>query len=373
MAEPTLQSVLPVDVVIVGGGIAGLATAAALSGLGRTLAVLEARELPVLSALAGGDLADASSDASLDAPAAYDSRVSALTLRSIAFLTRLGAWSAIDAVRHCAYSHMTVWDAEGTGRIEFDADEVGAGSLGSIVENRLISAALAARVAQLRDVSVHAPARLAGIQRDGDGATTVQLESGEQLRCSLLIAADGALSPTRELLGLGTREWDYGHRAIVTTAAFERGHQSTAWQRFLQTGPLALLPLCSRDDRLCSIVWSIDDDKADRLLNMDTPAFAAALGEASEHCLGAVTDCAARHAFPCASAMRSSTCCRVRRWSAMRRIRFIPWPVRGSTSASRMWRCWRRSLRVLLTAVWTRVVWMYCGATSAGARATTWR
>jgi 2-octaprenylphenol hydroxylase len=138
---------------------------------------------------------------------------------------------------------MTVWDAEGTGRIEFDADEVGAGSLGSIVENRLISAALAARVAQLRDVSVHAPARLAGIQRDADGATTVQLESGEQLRCSLLIAADGALSPTRELLGLGTREWDYGHRAIVTTAAFERGHQSTAWQRFLQTGPLALLPL----------------------------------------------------------------------------------------------------------------------------------
>jgi 2-octaprenylphenol hydroxylase len=298
MAEPTLQSVLPVDVVIVGGGIAGLATAAALSGLGRTLAVIEARELPVLSALGGGDLADASSDASLDAPATYDSRVSALTPRSIAFLTRLGAWSAIDAARHCAYSHMTVWDAEGTGRIEFDADEVGADSLGSIVENRLISAALAARVAQLRDVSVHAPARLAGIQRDGDGATTVQLESGEQLRCSLLIAADGALSPTRELLGLGTREWDYGHRAIVTTAAFERGHQSTAWQRFLQTGPLALLPLCSRDDRLCSIVWSIDDDKADRLLNMDTPAFAEALGEASEHCLGAVTDCDARHAFP---------------------------------------------------------------------------
>jgi 2-octaprenylphenol hydroxylase len=56
--------------------------------------------------------------------------------------------------------------------------------------------------------------------------------------------------------------------------------------------------LHSRDDRLCSIVWSIDDDKADRLLSMDTPAFAAALGEASEHCLGAVTDCDARHAFP---------------------------------------------------------------------------
>lgn len=283
MADAEVQSV---DVVIVGGGIAGLAAAAALSGHGRSLAVIEARGLPQLSEPAG------------DVPADYDCRVSALTPRSIAFLERLGAWQAIAAIRHCAYTHMTVWDAEGTGRIDFDADDVAAASLGSIVENRLITAALAAQVATLGDVSVRAPARLDGIERGDDGSTVVRLDGGERLRCGLLIAADGALSPTRELLALRTREWDYGHRAVVTTAAFECGHGHTAWQRFLQTGPLALLPLASPDDRLCSIVWSIDEDRAEPLLAMDTAEFAAALGEASEYCLGRVTDCAGRRAFP---------------------------------------------------------------------------
>jgi 2-octaprenylphenol hydroxylase len=112
------------------------------------------------------------------------------------------------------------------------------------------------------------------------------------------VAADGALSPTRELLGLRTREWDYGHRAIVTTARFERGHAHTAWQRFLPTGPLALLPLASASGRLCSIVWSIDEDEADALLAKDDEAFAAALTTASEAVLGAATDCSPRRAFP---------------------------------------------------------------------------
>ena len=283
MADSPVRAV---DIVIVGGGIAGLAAAAALAGHGRSIAVLEARDLPTLAAPSGSS------------PADYDARVSALTPRSIAFLERLGAWSAIDAVRQCAYTHMTVWDAEGTGRIEFDAGEVAAASLGSIVENRLISAALADRVAQLGDVKLHVPARLAGIDRDAGGGTTVHLESGECLHCGLLIAADGALSPTRELLGLRTREWDYGHSAVVTTVACERPHEHTAWQRFLQSGPLALLPLASPDDRLCSIVWSIDEDKVQPLLDLDDTEFCRALGDASEHCLGAVTACAARRAFP---------------------------------------------------------------------------
>jgi 2-octaprenylphenol hydroxylase len=275
-----------VDIAIVGGGIAGLAAAAALAETGLSLAVLEARELPALQrveAAAGPD--------------DFDPRVSALTPRSIAFLERLGAWKAIAAARHCAYTHMTVWDAEGTGRIEFDAAEVSAASLGSIVENRLITAALAERVRSLGPIRVCAPARVEDLTRDEHGST-LSLADGSSLHCDLLVAADGALSPTRERLGLLTREWDYGHRAIVTTAAFERSHEFTAWQRFLQTGPLALLPLPGAGNRLCSIVWSINEADADPLLAMDDAAFAKALAEASEHCLGAVTGCAPRKAFP---------------------------------------------------------------------------
>ena len=192
---------------------------------------------------------------------------------------------------------MTVWDAEGTGRIDFDAQEVAAPSLGSIVENRVIVAALAQRVAQLPRVELRAPARLADLAID-DVAAELTLDDGRRLRSALVVAADGALSPTRERLRLRTREWDYHHRAIVTTAAFERPHEHTAWQRFLPTGPLALLPLASVDDRLCSIVWSIDEDQADALLDLDDAAFASALADASEHALGAVTACAPRRAFP---------------------------------------------------------------------------
>ncbi|WOJ92349.1 UbiH/UbiF/VisC/COQ6 family ubiquinone biosynthesis hydroxylase [Congregibacter variabilis] len=274
-----------VDIAIVGGGIAGLAAAAALAGSGCSVVVLEARELPQSTVLPG------------DSPEDYDARVSALTPRSIDFLEQLDVWPVIEATRCCAYQHMTVWDAEGTGRIEFDAQEVSAESLGTIVENRLVTAALAQKVQALGDVRVLAPARLSDLSLDEHGAL-LKLEDGGRIHAQLLIAADGALSPTRELLGMRTREWEYGHRAIVTTVAFENPHQHTAWQRFLQTGPLALLPLDSADDRLCSIVWSIEEHLADELLAMDDPDFAKALGEASEYTLGKVTACAPRKAFP---------------------------------------------------------------------------
>jgi 2-octaprenylphenol hydroxylase len=272
-------------VAIVGGGIAGLAVAAALADSGLSLLLLEARELP--------SIPDAGADA--ETVADYDPRVSALTPHSIRFLDELGAWEHVVAARHCPYRHMTVWDAEGTGGIEFDAAEVAAPMLGSIVENRLITAALAARLPA--GLTLRVPARLASAERAGE-CIDLALDSGERFRCSLLVAADGALSPTRELFGFRTREWDYGHRAIVTTAAFERSHAFTAWQRFLPSGPLALLPLAGGGDHLCSIVWSIDEEQAGGILALDDDAFCAALAEASEHCLGSVTASAPRAAFP---------------------------------------------------------------------------
>lgn len=285
--------VLNVDIAIVGGGIAGLAAAAALAGAGRSIAVLEARELPRQTSSAG------------ESPQDWDSRVSALTPRSISFLARIGAWDAVRAQRSCAYEHMTVWDAEGTARIEFDAAEVAATSLGSIVENRVITAALAACVQSLAEVQVLAPARLAEVQRGAQGANDAAqhshrllLEDGRALDCDLLVAADGALSPIRSMLDFSTREWDYGHRAIVTTAEFERPHEHTAWQRFLPSGPLALLPLPAAGDALCSIVWSIDEAEADKVLKLDDAAFCEALGVASEFALGTVRSCASRQAFP---------------------------------------------------------------------------
>ncbi len=130
------------DVVIVGAGIAGASLAVALSGAGLSIALVEAQVLDAQELPLACDVHT------------FDPRVSALTPRSRAFLEKLGAWEAIAAYRYCAYHHMTVWDAQGTGQIEFDRAEVDAPALGYIVENRTIVSALLGRVRAAADISL---------------------------------------------------------------------------------------------------------------------------------------------------------------------------------------------------------------------------
>ena len=282
MAEPR-----NFDIVVIGAGIAGSALALALSGNGLRIALVEARPLSQQPLPEQIDLSS------------FDPRVSALTQRSQSALERLGAWSAIVNYRPCAYRHMTVWDAEGTGAIDFDASEVDAGELGHIVENRSVTQALLQQVLAAPDINVVCPASLVAAQRDESGHMDISLEDGTCLRADLLVAADGALSPVRELLGFATREWDYGHGAIVTTVAVAQPHQHTAWQRFLPSGPLAFLPLADGGDKhFCSIVWSLQEALVDEMMAMDEKAFCRELGNAIEHRLGAVQGCAQRYAFP---------------------------------------------------------------------------
>tara|TARA_R110002110_G_scaffold205066_7_gene416930 strand:- start:52880 stop:54133 length:1254 start_codon:yes stop_codon:yes gene_type:complete len=275
------------DVVVVGAGIAGSALATALSGRGLSIAVIEARE-------PGG----AQLPQRLDVHS-FDARVSALTPRSCALLERLGAWQEIERNRYCRYDHMTVWDAEGTGEIEFDARELNASILGTIVENRVITRALLGTMAVATDVTLLCPASLSSCVTQADGDMLVTLADGSALQSSLVVAADGALSAVRTMMGFRTREWDYGHQGIVATVQTEHAHQSTAWQRFIRTGPLALLPLPGdAEHHFCSIVWSAQDAAADDLMALDDSAFCAALERASEARLGAVVAASKRFAFP---------------------------------------------------------------------------
>ena len=133
-----------------------------------------------------------------------------------------------------------------TGRIEFDCAELGAPALGHIVENRAIVAALFGRVAECADVSCFNPDRLQSCERLDSGQIRLHLEQAGALEARLVVGADGALSKVREMMDFTTREWDYGHRAIVATVEVDQPHQKTAWQRFLPSGPLAFLPLPPR-------------------------------------------------------------------------------------------------------------------------------
>lgn len=277
-----------VDVVIVGAGIAGAALACALEESGLRLALIEARDL----------LPTTSSGAAIAGPGDFDSRVSAITPASQAFLTRLGAWDRLPMERICPYRAMRVWDAEGTGEIAFEAAELDSPVLGHIVENGQLTAALLAGIDQRRDLALHAPARLAGVKTE-TGCIRVTLEEGGSLTTRLLVAADGALSRVRDLARFRTREWDYGQHALVTTVETENPHGATAYQRFLTTGPLAYLPLPEIGGRhYCSIVWSAEPELAESLLKQSESDFCAALAAALEYRLGGVRACSSRTAFP---------------------------------------------------------------------------
>jgi 2-polyprenylphenol 6-hydroxylase len=265
------------DLVVVGGGMVGAALARACSGKGLRMALIETRA-PQRSWPAGE----------------IDLRVSALSRASQRILDRLGAWDRIDALGANAYRKMFVWDALGGGTIQFDAQALGEPDLGHIVENRVIQLALWETLESSPDLTLFCPASIADLVYSDTGSRLV-LGDGQTIHARLLVAADGRDSLVRELAGIETDGRDYDQRAIVANVRPQDWHQETAWQRFLPTGPLALLPLA---DGRCSVVWSATEARAAELLAMSDAAFSAEITEASEARLGPLTVEGPRAAFP---------------------------------------------------------------------------
>ena len=230
----------------------------------------------------------------------FDARVSALNESSRQVLDDVGVWTGVRAVRCCDYREMRVWDAEGTGSIHFSAAALGVDSLGTIVENSVVLAGLYERLRGQENLTVVSPFTSAALECDGSGTNLVG-DCGRRLQASLLVGADGGNSAVRRLAGMSSRERDYEQEAVVTTVMTERSHEFTAWQRFLETGPLAFLPLAAADEsgfRHSSIVWSTRPDEAEELVQMPDGRFCAHLAAAIEHRLGAVEWSDRRFSFP---------------------------------------------------------------------------
>lgn len=277
------------DIVIVGGGIVGATMACLLAEMPLRVALVDRGNLQAQAV-------------SADQP--FDARVSALTPQSSALLDRIGVWSRVINQRCCPYQSMHVWDAEGTGSITFSASDIDQPALGTIVENSAVLAALYRRLAELPNLSCFPGQSITGLERSiseqGEKQAVLITADGECLQTALVIAADGANSPLREMAGFRTREWDYHHQAIVTTVTTEKPHGFCARQRFLDSGPLALLPLTSETSaqHQCSIVWSLIPELAEEVMALDDAAFCKRLGAAFEWRLGEITACDRRFSFP---------------------------------------------------------------------------
>ena len=270
------------EVLIAGGGIAGLALAAELGLAGVNVALLDAAAAPE-AVSAPGDIQD------------WDQRVSALTPTSQGMLERLGAWQFMPTERVAPYRRMQVWDRNGTGEIAFDAAEVGLPQLGHIVENRVTVAALLEVIKPLRTVSLHWGSRVETVDDSGD-PIRITTNTGETMTASVLVGADGARSAVRAKLAMATRQWPYQQHAIVATVALASTHGDCCYQAFLATGPLALLPLANSS--LCSIVWSLDDSVWEPLMAASDATFLSELNRALDRRLPEVVAVAGRAAFP---------------------------------------------------------------------------
>ena len=264
------------DIVVVGGGMAGAASALALARAGFATALLEARQPRTWSADDECDL-----------------RVVGLAPSSMKLLSDLGVWTSIRDARCSAFEQMHVWDAQSGAAIHFEAPVSGQAELGCIVENRLVQSVLWNALPEA-GVRVLCPAQVQELHA-GTERIELALADGRAVSARLVVAADGAASPLRQLAGIGTRGHAYDQRAVVAHVTTERAHQSTAWQRFLPGGPLALLPLA---DGRSSIVWSLPEATAQRVMALDDQAFMDELGVASDFQLGRITATSPRAAFP---------------------------------------------------------------------------
>jgi 2-octaprenyl-6-methoxyphenol hydroxylase len=245
-----------VDLAIIGGGPTGLALAAALGGAGFSVLVVERQPL-----------------ARLTAPG-FDGRVTAIARGSQLLLDAIGVWPALAPLAEPILD-IVVGETGSPATVHYDHRDVGREPLGWIAENRHIREALLARLAELPEVELAAPASVARLERDGPAAK-VELADGRLFRAPLVAVAEGKESPTRTLAGIGAQRWQYGQTGIVCTLRHERPHLGCAVERFFPDGPLARLPM---QGRRVSIVWALADSLANAVVRLDDREF---LGELAE-------------------------------------------------------------------------------------------
>jgi 2-octaprenyl-6-methoxyphenol hydroxylase len=267
------------DVAIVGGGLVGASLAVALApdnsarGQGRRVALIEAAPFPQ------------------SAPA-WDERTIALNVASRRIYERLGVWEALKPeVSPILVTHISERGRFGVAR--FTAQEAGEEALGWNVPVRAFGAALWRQLTQAPNVTAFCPAKVAALTV-ADDAVALDMGPAGKLRARLVVAADGAQSAIRALLGIGAQERDYAQTAIVGAVRPERPHRGIAYERFMPDGPIALLP---RPDDRCALVWTVPTAKAPAMLAWSDAEFLAQLQEAFGHRLGRFLETGRRNGF----------------------------------------------------------------------------
>jgi ubiquinone biosynthesis UbiH/UbiF/VisC/COQ6 family hydroxylase len=272
------------DILVAGAGIAGLGVALFLARCRHA-----------------GDIRLTIVDAGLrpefDASSSPDLRVSAISAGSAALFDAHDAWAKVPAERRGVFDRMRVWDAaanaDGAATLRFDADELAVPHLGYIVENTVLRRALFETLVPL-GIDARFGTKIDSVDLAGIHPA-VRFAGGAVEHFDLVIAADGAESPLRRMAGLPVWEHPYRQAAFVAHFLTEHPHRETAWQRFLPTGPLGLLPMA---DGSVSVVWTTTPEEAAAALVLDNAALGRRMMNASDGVLGELRPCGPRGSFP---------------------------------------------------------------------------
>ncbi len=264
------------DVVVVGGGMVGATLGASLAQANLRVAIVEASELPEVG--------------ELNTPAL---RVSALSVASQRILQSFGAWDVLQETGVCPYTRMLVWEGEDVQGTLFDSADIAESHLGHIVENDKIQLAAVDRFKFLGGVWL-CPKQVSAVDFSDSGAV-ISLATGEELQAALLVGADGARSKVREMANIGVKTKRYDQQALVATVRTAAPQQDITWQRFVPSGPQALLPLQGHH---ASLVWYNSPQEIQRLKALDDQNFLEELVETFPERLGGVEAILERGSFP---------------------------------------------------------------------------
>jgi len=266
---------IAVDITIIGGGMAGLTAAIGLAQHGFEVAVVDRASKT--------DLTDA----------AYDGRSSALAYASCQLFEALGIWNHMAPYAQ-PMLEIRVSDGPSLLHLHFDSEALGDGPLGHMVENRHTQIALFKRLDELQNIHMLAPESVAEIERTTNCAT-VTLESGTIIKSALLLGIDGRGSMVRAHAGIPVTTIDYRQHGIVCSIEHELSHCGIAHERFLPSGPFAILPLTGNRS---SLVWTEKSHLVDTIMGLSDRAFNAEILRRTGDFLGDVKAIGGRWAYP---------------------------------------------------------------------------
>lgn len=267
------------DLLILGGGLVGMTLALAAARAGMTSHVVER-----------GDPSELTAEGA-------DGRASAISTASWNLFGNIGIADALDPLG-CPIEAIAVTDGMKPGRIDF-RPKPEEGSLGRMFANRDLRLALFAAADGNDAIAWHKKAEVVARDR-GPHGVSVTLADGQVLRASLMVAAEGRMSPTREEAGFSLAKWDYSHRAIVTALTHENPHEGVAWEIFYPDGPFALLPLLDLSDgrHRSALVWTVAEKDAPGVLKLPDAVFESEVHAKMHGLFGNVELVAPRMAFP---------------------------------------------------------------------------